>query len=348
MSAPERGIVAGDLGAALEDALLRALRQRPRSTRLERAPCVFTVQLRAGGARRASWRTATTLELMFKDLEPDRRSPSARARPSPSSCYDPLREIETYRDDPAPAQARHARLLRSRRSTRRGPRYWLFIENVRGRRAVADRRARDLGRRWRAGCGHCTTASPVTNAPRCRAPAALRRRLLPALAAPRARLRRPLGGAQAGARKTIEWLAERYDDVVERLAALPRPSSTASLCLERAGRAPGRARRASARSTGRSRPLGPGLIDLAALDDGLGRRRADRAGGRLPRGAHRQRSVGSRGASSSRPSTAPACTSRPVARLGAGLAAAAPHRRDWVGEALGIAERPMRLRPRGG
>ena len=215
----------GAAGVATEE-LRDALEQRSpdsgdarRIDRLEASPVRLPDQLRARGARRRSSTTARKLRLMFKDLGASALSERARAA-KPEFLYDPLREIEAYRSTSGAGGPRHPRLLRCGR--RPGARTLLALHRERRRasrsgrsaswrhgrrRPLARRAARPLRRR--ATCtapSTCCATTPTSTGSGCAG-----RSTSPTL-----------GAQQPGrARRTIEWLAERYEPVVERLAALP-------------------------------------------------------------------------------------------------------------------------------
>lgn len=198
------------------------------------------------------------LELVFKHIARDALHPAA-AEVKPEFLYDPLREIEVYRDVLAPAglgtPAFHGAI------PERG---WLFLERVAGVELyqVGERSTWEHVARWLARMHEALTPA-VGEAPRAiRYDAQWYRRW-----AERA-LRDATDRGDAEAAAVIGGIAERHEDVVARLLALPatfvhgefyasnvlvddaaRPRRVAPVDWEQAG-------------------AGPGLVDLAALTSG--------------------------------------------------------------------------------
>ena len=119
----------------LRDALVAALRDRRGEalvdvTQIRRRPCGFgsSYQLEELDVDLAD---GTTLGLIWKDVSPRARLEEAR-RVKPRFLYDPTREICVYRHALASLDvgtaAFHGAVIDARRR-----RYWLFLENVRGR-----------------------------------------------------------------------------------------------------------------------------------------------------------------------------------------------------------------------
>ena len=198
------------------------------------------------------------IELMFKHLARAALVPQARDV-KPRFLYDPLREIELYRDvlDGAGLGTPHFHGAVPEHG-------WLFLERVRGfelyqvgERATWEHVARRLAQM------HERLAATATRAPRAiRYDAAWYRRW------PQRALRFAARRAEPGALRELERLADAYEPVIERLLALPttvihgefyasnvlvddpvRPRRVAPVDWEQAG-------------------IGPGLVDLAALTAG--------------------------------------------------------------------------------
>jgi hypothetical protein len=252
----------------LRDALERALRDSGnphRVTGMERSPCVFTSSFTLEELA-VELDDGTQLGLMFKDLGATGLSERARAA-KPDFLYDPIREIEAYRSILAPAQLGTAAFYGSDVDPAQG-RFWLFIENVPGTalwqigelevwEAVA-RWAAELHGRFAGEQVHGVEALVRYDADLFRL---WMRRALDF--AERWEARQPGKG-----RRTIEWLAERYEPVVERLAALPTTFIHGELYASNV---------LVERRDGEPRvcpidwelaAIGPGLIDLAALTMG--------------------------------------------------------------------------------
>jgi aminoglycoside phosphotransferase (APT) family kinase protein len=208
----------------------------------------------------------TSLRLVFKNLGEEALSSAARDV-KPSFLHDPLREIEAYRAILAPAQLGTPTYYGATVDPARG-RYWLFLENVPGivlwqigeletwQQAAAwlatlHRRFADRDD-WESEPEHLL-----------RYDADFYRLWLD-----RARSFAGENADPARARRSFDWLASRYDDVVERLVTLPvtfihgefyasnvlveedsRPLRVCPIDWERAA-------------------IGPGLVDLAALTAG--------------------------------------------------------------------------------
>jgi hypothetical protein len=240
---------------------------KPRSVaRLQQRPCPYRTSFELQEIDLAL-DDGTELRLMLKSLGRTTLSSDALAA-KPVFLYDPLREIETYRSLLEPAGLGTPTFYGATVDPARD-RYWLFIENVeadvlwqiggleiwqQAARWLADLHARfarsDLGR----AAGHLVRYDARLYA---------------------LWMERLLGFARAGetawtgnSRDAIEWLAERYDAVVERLASFPAtfihgefyPSN---VLIQRSA------------SGCRVCPIdwevaaiGPGLVDLAALTTG--------------------------------------------------------------------------------
>ncbi len=239
-----------DIRGVLEAALgkpLASLERRPSEYRTSFALHEIDVEL-ASGER---------LELMFKEVGPAGLAPSARAA-KPAFLYDPLREIEVYRDvlDPALGTPRFYAA-----DTERG---WLFIERVHGVELfqVGERQTWEAVARWLADM-HAKLAPAAPSARR-----AIRYdrgylELWPARAIEVAQAR-----GDASATEALRPLAEGYEAVIARLLALPptliHGEFYASNVLVDAFTAPRRVAAVDWEQAG----IGPGLVDLAALTAG--------------------------------------------------------------------------------
>jgi hypothetical protein len=162
-----------------------------------------------------------SLKLMFKDMSIKGLSDKAR-KVKPHFLYDPVREIDTYRlllsrGDLGTAAFYGATVDRERE------RYWLFMENV-AAVALWQVGALDTWRqaaRWLAGmhvrfAGRIDGSAPTDHLLRYDADFY---RLWPQRA--QFFVYRPRGSRGRSARHALEWLASRYDQVVERLTVLP-------------------------------------------------------------------------------------------------------------------------------
>jgi hypothetical protein len=207
------------------------------------------------------WDSGATMSLVFKDL--GSQLESAR-RVKPAFLYDPTREIEAYQTVLA------TRTLgtpicygTSVRPDQR--RFWLFLERIDGTRLreLGDFELWLMAARWLA----TLHAAPVASIGS-RRPSAL-------LVHDRAYLGRWLSRAVAvvgdrsgGDRQSIDWLAERYEAVLDRLASLPvsfiHGEFYPSNILIRSGADGPEVCAVDWEMAG----FGPGLVDLAALVSG--------------------------------------------------------------------------------
>jgi aminoglycoside phosphotransferase (APT) family kinase protein len=242
-------IADADLRGALELALGDAV------TRLERRPSEYSSSF-ALEELDVALESGRELELMFKDV--GRREPAVAAA-KPDFLYDPLREIEVYREVLEPAKLGTPRFHGA--DTERG---WLFIERVRGVELfqVGSRATWEAVARWLAGA-HAVLAAAAERAPR-----AIRydREYLERW--PRRALEHARARGDAEAEEVLTRVVHGYDDVVDRLLGLPTtlihgefyasnvlvdrftdPIRTAPVDWEQAG-------------------VGPALVDLAALTAG--------------------------------------------------------------------------------
>lgn len=202
----------------------------------------------------------TVLRLVLKDLR-RRALDGAARRAKPAFLYSPRREVAVYRSVLSTAPLGTARLFAAADEGGREP-PWLLLERVPG---VELYQVGDLGvwrevARWLARL-HARFLRPETlpaEAPLIRHDAAYYRRWMRRALA----FRRRRGGSTDG----LERVAERYDEVVERILALPRSLihgelyASNVLVQERAGRA-----RRVCPVDWETAALGPGLVDLAAL-----------------------------------------------------------------------------------
>jgi aminoglycoside phosphotransferase (APT) family kinase protein len=217
MSQPVAGHVSpaatADLQAALEQALSQHFGAQCAVAWLERrpAPCGSSFALEELDVRLAG----TTLQLMFKDLSPRALLASAR-NVKPAFLYEPCREIEVYRQVLARHRLGTATCYGSVVEERLG-RYWLFLERVPGVELyqVGEFAIWQQAAGWLAELHTCLAAEAGRLAS-----------LAPLLTYDgdfyrqwprRARAFQKAGPNQRG----LEWLAGRYERVVERLVALP-------------------------------------------------------------------------------------------------------------------------------
>jgi hypothetical protein len=254
-----------DLAAALGQALahyfgahreIAALVRRPSAYRSSFALEELDVRLEDG----------TSLGLMFKDVSPRGMLPGARGA-KPEFLYDPLREIETYRLLLTREELGTATCYGAIVDPGRG-RYWLFLERVAGRElyGVGELATWQQAARWLAGL-HSRFAGVAERwadaAHLLRYHAELYRVWLR-----RARAFAGAPGRPGTGRRALEWLAGRYERVVERLAALPATLIhgefyASNVVVQGAGPA---ARVCPV--DWEMAAVGPGLLDVAALTAG--------------------------------------------------------------------------------
>jgi Ser/Thr protein kinase RdoA (MazF antagonist) len=240
----------GELERLLGDHGIASLEQRPCAYRTSHELDELEVALADG----------TRLSLMLKNLARTALDPAAHEA-KPEFLHDPEREIEVYRSLLAPADLGtprfHGALVQPQRD-----RYWLLIENVVGEVLwqVGELEV------WRAAAAWLALLHERFRE-RDLGPA--RPHLLGYDAAFYGSwMERALEFADGDRREGLRWLAERYDAVVARLAALPETfihgEFYASNVLIQRG--PGRLRVCPIDWENAAR--GPGVIDLAALTTG--------------------------------------------------------------------------------
>ena len=233
---------------------------------LERRPCAYRTSF-ALEELDVALADGTRLRLMLKDLSRAALHEDALAA-KPEFLYDPMREIDVYRDLLDGAGLGTAEYYGSSIDPARD-RWWLFIENVVGDALwqIGEFDVWEEAARWLARM-HGALAPAAWHGRR--AAAALRPRAARRLGTPCARVRRRSAQSveHRRSRQRIRELAARYDAVTEQLAALAPtfihgefyPSN---VLVQQGGRTP------------RVCPIdweiaavGPGLLDLAALSVG--------------------------------------------------------------------------------
>jgi aminoglycoside phosphotransferase (APT) family kinase protein len=263
---PDSRVDRAQLCAALEHCLARPPAAPVRVARLDRRP----LQCRSSFTLEeldVSLDDGTSVNLVFKDLGRAALLDGAREA-KPSFLYNPRREIEVYRQVLARWDLGTA-ACRGCVTDERADRYWLFLERVRGQELfqVGELGAWQEAARWLASL-HSRVAP---QAARLAAAAGLvrydaehyrlwmqRARTFPGR----------LGGAETVARRRLERLADRYEEVVRRLMSLP-------VTVMHGDYYPANVLACPAPTGWRVCPvdwemagLGPGLIDLAALTAG--------------------------------------------------------------------------------
>jgi hypothetical protein len=265
---PER-VSTEELRSALEHSLSDPFGTSQRITRLERSPCVFTSSF-ALEELAIETDDGTELNLMFKDLGGSGLSERAQAA-KPEFLYDPLREIEVYRSILSQAELGTAAFYGSAVDPG-GGRYWLFIENVRGTALwqIGELERWEAVARWAASLhSRFANSGPPAAERLIHYDADLYRLWLRRAVdfADRWEARRPGAG-----RKTIEWLAERYDGVIEHLESLPATFIHGELYASNILVTSDGDRARVCPIDWEIAATGPGLIDLAALTMGWDRK----------------------------------------------------------------------------
>jgi aminoglycoside phosphotransferase (APT) family kinase protein len=238
------------LGDLLDGRRLGSIAQRPCPYRTSYELEELDVELDDG----------TSLSLILKSLGRSALDPAARSA-KPEFLHDPLREIEVYRSLLEPADLGTPRF----HGTVVEPaddRYWLLIENVAGEVLwqVGELEVWREAGRWLAVL-HDRFVDRV--------PETVSAHLLRYDSGFYASwLERALEFSGAGRRPALERLARRYDEVVERLAALPvtfihGEFYASNVLIQRDG-----ARIRVAPIDWENAALGPGVVDLAALTTG--------------------------------------------------------------------------------
>ncbi len=218
--APKQRIGTAELRVALEEALSHRAGTQRRVAALERWPSVYSTSF-AIEELDARFEDGTSLRLLFKDLSRHALLENAR-RVKPAFLYDPLREIETYRSILEPNRLGTATCYGAFIDPPQG-RYGLFLEKVPGAELyqVGDLATWQRVARWLAAmharfAGETARLEQAARLLRCDGhyyQLWVRRA--------RAFLRRAGPSRARSARRGIERLAGNYDRVVERLVALP-------------------------------------------------------------------------------------------------------------------------------
>jgi len=255
------------LHAALETALAARLGGAAELAVVERRPCPYRTSFpleelvveRSGGA---------PLRIMLKDLSHGSLAPEA-ARAKPRSLHDPLREIRAYRELLDGAGLGTPEFYGESTDPSTG-RHWLFIENVEGDVLwqVGELETWAAAARWLADLHSRFADSASSFDFLLRYDRPLWRRWIDRAVA----FARDDGasGWTAEKRERVMRLAASYDQVVERLAALPRTVIHGEFYPSNVlvGHGPDPASRRIAPIDWEVASIGPGLVDLAALTTG--------------------------------------------------------------------------------
>lgn len=262
-----RSVETAELRAALEQALSRHFGVERSISGLERRPSPYrtSYSLEELDLRLAN---DTTLQLMFKDLSRQALLEGAR-QAKPTFLHDPLREIETYRAILGPTRLGTATYYGAVVDDEIG-RYWLFLEKVAGVELyqVGELSVWQHVARWLAGMhdrfvgetGRPSWAAHLLNYD------GNFYRLWPARARAFLRQRGLLHSGEA--RRRFDRLTERYDQVVERLVALPVTLIHGEFYASNILVQPTAEGMRVCPVDWEVAALGPGLIDLAALTTG--------------------------------------------------------------------------------
>jgi thiamine kinase-like enzyme len=204
-----------ELRLALEQALSDYFGESRAVTKLERQPAANRSSF-ALEALALSLDNGTELELMFKNLSWHALLDDA-PRTKPAFLYDPLRELKTYQEILSPAKL--GAIYYGAASDQSTGRYWLFLENISGLELYQLEFAKWQEVAHWLSLMHTQFAQGVALSP-----LAQTAHLLIFDADFYMRwLCRALNFMQdtEDARPGLEWLAARYDQVVEHLLALP-------------------------------------------------------------------------------------------------------------------------------
>jgi aminoglycoside phosphotransferase (APT) family kinase protein len=274
----------------------------------------------------------TSLALVLKRLGRSALDPAAR-RAKPAFLHDPLREIEVYRSLLEPAGLGTPR-FHGAVVEPSDDRYWLLIENVAGEVLwqVGELDVWREAARWLA---------VLHDRFRDRVPESARTHLLRYDAGFYASwMQRALEFADADRRSELEAIAKRYDEVVERLAALRATFIHGEFYASNVLIQRGDGRVRIAPIDWENAALGPGVVDLAALTTG-GWNDAERA--EIARGYAEQSSALGEDLDPRelREALDLARLHLAIQWLGwdPGWSPPAEHRQDWLGEAVSIARR---------
>lgn len=264
---PAPAVPTADLRAALERVLRGHFGAPQRILELERRPSAYgssfiieELDVRLGDG--------SVLPIVFKNLSRQALLASAR-RVKPAFLHDAMREIDVYRTVLAPDALGTATCYGAVVDRRVG-RYWLFLEKVPGVELyqIGEFRVWQDVARWLAAM-HTRLAQ--------RHGAPIRARVPSLLTYDAAFYRRWLRRARAfaqrmhpsrQARRSLAWLAARYDRVVTRLLALPAifihgEFYASNVLIQETAEG-----RRVCPVDWETAALGPGLIDLAALTAG--------------------------------------------------------------------------------
>ena len=251
-----------DLRVALADALGRYFGGNQRIARLTRRPSAYRTSFPLEELD-VELDDGATVPILLKNLSRRALSEDVR-RAKPEFLYDPRREIETYRTVLATAGLGTAACYGAVVDPA-ADRYWLFLEQVPGRELyqIGELAVWVEAARWLAGL-HTRMAADAQRLAQ----------VVPLLICDPPFYRqwleraRAFAGRAGGARPGLDWLAGRYDGVVERLAALPATVIHGEFYASNVLVQQTRAGLRVCPVDWEMAALGPGLIDLAALTAG--------------------------------------------------------------------------------
>jgi hypothetical protein len=264
---PEQRIGTGKLRAALQEALSRRSGAQQLVVGLERRPSAYSTSFAIEEVH-VHLQDGTTLRLLYKDLSRHLMLESAR-RFKPNFLYDPMREIETYLTILEPNRLGTATCYGTIADHRAG-RYGLFLEKVPGLELyqVGDLATWKRVAEWLAAMHARFAGQTGTLAQAARLlsyDATFYRRWIDRARASLPRVEPPL---PRDAWRGIERLTRDYDRVIERLTELPvtfiHGEFYASNVLVHEGEEGLRVCPVDWEMAA----VGPGLIDLAALTAG--------------------------------------------------------------------------------
>lgn len=276
----------------------------------------------------------TNLPLIFKNLSPGAMLEGAQVA-KPNFVRNPLREIEMYRVLLTPCALGTPKLY-GHVADQRHEKFWLFLEQITGLELyqVGELTVWETVARWLGGMHRCFSqmVDVSTTVPLLQHDEAFYRRWLERALTFHAK--------DPEVNRDLQWLANRYDRILDRVTALPRTIIHGEFYASNVLVVPSHSLQRVCPVDWEMAAVGPGLIDLAALTAGNWTEQESRALAFAYREGLQQKTEAQLSDREFLEALAACRVCMAVQWLGWAPNWSPPseHRQDWLGEALNQAE----------